>query len=135
MQLNEFDKALADHGEAIRIGPTTALFWNNRSVAHLRMKQPAKALADSDKAIELDSKFAPAWFNRGAACQQLGDWEKAADAYLTSLRLGTLPPPDVPLARNGFDDALKELERNQPGNGNLSRLRAEAAMLKGPAKK
>lgn len=109
MQLNQLDKAIADHDEAIRLGPPHALLWSNRSVAHLKLKLPDKALADSDKAIEVDSRFAPAWFNRGEAFRQLGQWERAADAYLTSLRLGTLPQADFQLAHTHLATLLTKV--------------------------
>jgi tetratricopeptide (TPR) repeat protein len=131
MMLNQLDKALADHSKAIEIDPKNALYWTNRSVAYLKLNKPDEALADCAKAIELAPEFAPPWFNRGEAYRLLDRPENAASAYLTTLRLKTLPKPDVPLVERNLATALESIEKNQPNSETLRRLRTEAEELLG----
>ncbi len=63
----EYDKAIADHGEAILLDPSYATAFNNRGNAWRAKKQYDKAIADYDEAVRLDSSYAMALNNRGVA--------------------------------------------------------------------
>jgi tetratricopeptide (TPR) repeat protein len=53
----EYDKAIADYDEAIRLDPKYAIAFNNRGSAWLIKKEYDKAIADYDEAIRLDPKY------------------------------------------------------------------------------
>ena len=52
----EYDKAIADYDEAIRLDPKYAMAYNNRGLAWYAKQEYDKAIADYDKAIDLDPK-------------------------------------------------------------------------------
>ena len=53
----DYDTAIADCNEAIRLDPEDAVAYEARGLAHDRKKEPDAALADYTKAIQLDPKF------------------------------------------------------------------------------
>ena len=53
-QKGEFDKALADYAQAIRIDPKQRYPWHNRAHLWLSREQYDKAIADFNQAIKLD---------------------------------------------------------------------------------
>jgi tetratricopeptide (TPR) repeat protein/serine/threonine protein kinase len=76
-QLQQYDKVIGCHSEAIAREPTNATIWNNRGIAYISLHQYDKAVEDLSKALELDSKHVGAWANRGTAYVQLRQYEKA----------------------------------------------------------
>ena len=64
--LMEYDKAIRDYDEAIRLNPKNALAFNNRGIVRRVLKEYDKAIRDYDEAIRLDPKCAVAFINRGA---------------------------------------------------------------------
>jgi len=81
----EFDKAIADHDEAIKLDPKDAFAYNNRGSAYLAKSDYAKAIEDFDMAVKLNEKFAEALYNRGLARRGKGDWA-AGDADIAQAR-------------------------------------------------
>src|SRR5262249_24783876 len=67
----EFDRAIADLDQAIRIDPNYADAYNNRDIAYNGKGNPERAVRDFDRAIEIDPNYAIAIFNRGLAEQSL----------------------------------------------------------------
>ena len=56
MRKGEYEKALADFNEAIRLDPKYVLGYKNRAVLYERMGDKDRAAADRDKVKELDPK-------------------------------------------------------------------------------
>lgn len=56
MHLNEFDRAIVDVSEAIRLCPNEGMFYYNRGLAYDKKGAKAKAEADFAKAKELGYK-------------------------------------------------------------------------------
>src|SRR3954462_10627183 len=72
---NEFDKAIADHDQAIKIDPKNPAPYNNRGNAYVGKADWEHAVVDFDMAIKLNPKYAEAFFNRGMAKRNRGDAE------------------------------------------------------------
>src|SRR5262245_34503333 len=53
---NEFDRAISDFSESIRINPGDNVVWANRADAYRKKKEFNLAISDSDRSIELNSK-------------------------------------------------------------------------------
>ncbi len=92
---DDYDRAIADYDQAIRLDPNEASLYFNRGVAH-ENKEPlsderegyyARAIADYDQAIRLDPKFAPAYYRRGSAFWNMGDDEHAIADYDRAISL------------------------------------------------
>ena len=73
----DFDKAIDDNTEAIRLDPKDAEAYYNRSVDYWRKGDYDKAIADCTEAIRLNPKLAEAYFGRGCACGEKGDYDRA----------------------------------------------------------
>lgn len=63
----EYDLAIADYGETIRLRPTAANAFVNRGIAYLNDRQFGRAIADFDETIKLNPKYAEAFQFRGVA--------------------------------------------------------------------
>ena len=83
----DYDKAIADFNEAIRLDPKLALAYNNRGNAWDAKKEYDKAIADFNEAIRLDPKLALAYNNRGTAWMAKKDYDKAIADYNEAIRL------------------------------------------------
>jgi tetratricopeptide (TPR) repeat protein len=92
----EFDRAIQDFNEAIRLDPNYADAFNNRGVAYAGKGDSSQAIADFDRAIQLDPNYAIAIFNRGLALQNLGRSAEAEQAFARARQAGPrlLPPKE-----------------------------------------
>jgi WD40 repeat protein/tetratricopeptide (TPR) repeat protein len=73
----EFDKAIAEYGELIRIDPKSATGYTSRAALYRRKGQFDKAIADYDQVIRLDPQSAAAYFNRAQAHLEKSDFDRA----------------------------------------------------------
>ena len=82
----DYDRAIADYNEAIRIAPQ-ANFLTNRGDAYNKKGDLDRAIADYDRALALNPGFDLAYNNRGAAFRKKGDLERAIADYEQALRI------------------------------------------------
>ncbi|MEB3226388.1 MAG: tetratricopeptide repeat protein [Synechococcus sp.] len=85
--LSQFDAALADLDEAIRLAPDQVEPYFNRGAILEQQQRFTKAIADYNRAIELDPQEAIAYHNRGNAYSSLGNWEQALQDYQKATEL------------------------------------------------
>jgi tetratricopeptide (TPR) repeat protein len=83
----EYDKAIADYTDAIRVDPGNAAALNGRGDAWANKKEYAKAIADYAEAIKLDPKDARSHYNRGTARTTTQDYDKAIADFTEAIRL------------------------------------------------
>ena len=95
----EFDLAIADLTEAIRLDPNCPPNYSLRSWAYLKKQDLGRAIADASKAISLAPRFPAPYFNRGNAYILKND-PKAAIADFTVV-LGLLPDNTEALVGRG----------------------------------
>ena len=62
--MGNYDRAIADANEAIRLVPSATTGFVNRSAALSAMDEYGRAIADATRAIDLDSNSADAYFAR-----------------------------------------------------------------------
>src|SRR5215475_6825934 len=79
-----YDSAVDDYNEAIRLNPKFASGFNVRGVAYLRKGRIDHAIEDFDEAIRLNPTFVLAFVNRAIAYQEKAQWD--FDAYLAEGR-------------------------------------------------
>lgn len=60
----QYEEAVQDYTEAIRLDPTYADAYNNRGVVYCVLQEYERALGDCTEAICLDPQYAGAYYNR-----------------------------------------------------------------------
>jgi tetratricopeptide (TPR) repeat protein len=71
--MRDYDRAIADYSEAIRLNPNYALAYKNRGNAWHFKRDYDRAVADYNQAIRIDPNYALAYHSRGLARQATGD--------------------------------------------------------------
>jgi tetratricopeptide (TPR) repeat protein len=66
-QKGEFDKAIAEYNESIRLNPKRATTFSSRGAAWDKKGEHDNAVADCSEAIRLDPQNAAAFNNRGSS--------------------------------------------------------------------
>lgn len=75
-----YDRAIDDYNETIRLDPKYAVGFHNRGLAHLRKGRIDAAIEDFGEAIRLNPRYTNAFINRALAYQEKAQWD--FDAYL-----------------------------------------------------
>jgi tetratricopeptide (TPR) repeat protein len=91
---SQFDRAIQDFNEAIRLDPAFPDAFNFRGVAWAGKGEFERAIVDFDQAIQLDANYAIAIYNRGLAAQNLGRTDEATRYFERAKQVGPrLTPP------------------------------------------
>ena len=96
-EMGEYEQAIADYTEAIRIDPDDAYAYHERGYAYDKMGEYEKAIADFTEAIRIDPEYDRAYHERGDAYKGLGEYEKAIAYYTEAIRID----PDDTYAYHG----------------------------------
>ncbi len=83
----QWDKAIADFSEAIRLNPDFAEAFTNRGNIYYGQGQFDRAIEDYDKAIDLKPDLAEAFGNRGNVYRKKGQFDRAIEDYDKAIRL------------------------------------------------
>ena len=110
----DYNHAIADYSEAIRLNPNFANAFNNRGLAYAGLGDFDRAIADYSEAIRLNPNFAEAFDNRGVAYEKKGDHDHAIADFSEAIRLN----PNFANAFNNRGVAYK-------AKGNLDRAAAD----------
>jgi tetratricopeptide (TPR) repeat protein len=84
--MGEYDKAIADYDQALRLAPKPNFFTNRGDSHHLKGELGA-ALSDYEAALKLDPNFAQTYNNRAVLYKKMGERRKALADYETALKL------------------------------------------------
>jgi tetratricopeptide (TPR) repeat protein len=84
---NDFDGAIGDYGQALKLDPADPDYLNSRAAAYEAKKDFDRALADYNSAIKTSPNSVYAYNSRGAAYQRKGDFARAAADYGEVTRL------------------------------------------------
>lgn len=86
-KLENYDGAIADYTNAIRVTPDNARALNNRAYCHAKKEQFAAAVEDYSRVIDMDPHNSHSYHNRGISLDKLGraaealaDFAKVTDA-------------------------------------------------------
>ncbi len=92
---NEFFKqenwgeAIRSYSEAIKRNPKGAVYYSNRAISYIKVREYALALKDADKCLELDPSFLKGWVRKGMAHHYLKEYYKALEAYDKGMKVST----------------------------------------------
>lgn len=101
LNLSDYQGAIKDFDEAIRLEPQNAVAYFNRGTAYLHLgiedlasekfehaiEAFIEVIADYDEAIRLDPEYADAYGSRGAAYVYLEKYERAIEDYTEAIRI------------------------------------------------
>jgi len=87
VKLGQYDRALQDFDQSIKINPGYVKAFNNRGVAYQKKGDIARAIKDFDSAIKLDAKYAGAFVNRANAYSKTGEYSRATRDYDEAIRI------------------------------------------------
>jgi tetratricopeptide (TPR) repeat protein len=86
--LGDFEGAIADYDEAMRINPQLAEAFLNRGLAKRQgLGDFESAITDYDEAIRINPQLVEAFLNRGLVKDDLGDFEGAIADYDEAIRI------------------------------------------------
>jgi tetratricopeptide (TPR) repeat protein len=86
-EAGDFEGAIADYTEAIRINPRYAEAYGNRGICHVCISEPNSALADFNEVLSVNSQDKRAFINRGVVHQIAGDYREAIADYTEAIHL------------------------------------------------
>jgi len=93
----DFDRAVRDFDQAIKLDPNEAIPLNNRGSAYYQIGQVDRAIQDFDLAIKLNPNYPDALNNRGLAYISQGQYDRAIQDFDQVLKLD---PKDADAIRN-----------------------------------
>jgi tetratricopeptide (TPR) repeat protein len=144
----EFDLAIADFDEAIRICGDEADYYLWRGVAYGYKKDDDRAIADFDEAVRINPKDAESYYNRGAVYSRKGDSDHAIADYSDAIRLDPnmakaygnrgreyIAKDDYDKAIADFETALKLKPDNEIYRKNLTMAQDDKTKAEGGNKK
>ena len=135
-----FDRAIVEFNEALRVDPTYVRSFNSRGNAWRGKGELDNAIADYNAAIRLDPNFSFPYNGRASAFLNKGDFDRAIDDYSQVIKLDpslAAPYSNRALAWRGkgdFDRALADADeglRRDPKNPAIYSARGEIWRMKG----
>jgi tetratricopeptide (TPR) repeat protein len=90
-QFGQYQRAIRDYDEAIRITPQFAATLNNRAVAYLALGKPSQGMPDVQQAVQIAPRVPHFWATRAQISQSLGDQQGALGDHDAAMRLGGMP--------------------------------------------
>ncbi|MGH6642962.1 tetratricopeptide repeat protein [Hypericibacter sp.] len=87
MGKRDYDAALQDFSEAVRLKPQSYGFLYDRGTAHHAAGAYETAIADYSAVIAIEPEFADAFYQRGRAYRKLGDEARAKEDLAAAKRL------------------------------------------------
>jgi len=140
----EFDKAIADFAEALRLDSYKAEYYVNRGVAYSRKKEYNKAIDDYNVAIklmtlegEINSNFLfIAYISRGTAYYRLEDYQLALEDFTKGIEFNRYDAEafdsrgDAYRKLKNYDKAINDYETALRLNPNLARAKNNLEAVK-----
>lgn len=81
LKSKDFSKAIEMYTKAIDLNPNNAIYYANRSLAHLRQESFGSALQDGICAVKSDPAYLKGYYRRAAAQMSLGKFKQALSDF------------------------------------------------------
>ena len=94
-KVGDFERALRDHNESVRLSPTIPWTFSMRGSYFYNRHEYDKALSDFNQALALDPRFTDALLNRGGLFLLRGDTAHARTDFDTLIRINPKYRVDV----------------------------------------
>jgi lipoprotein NlpI len=114
----DYDKAVEDYDQAIRLKPDDASTYNNRGIAYSHKGEYDRAIQDFDQAIRLKPDDDSAYVGRASAYANRGEYDQAIQSFDQAIRLD----PDSTYAPLWRAQLLFELARFSDAGDALEKL-------------
>ena len=107
---SDFDKAIGDYNEAIRLNPQSATAYLQRGLAYVMKVNLNKAIDDFSESIRLNPKNATTYFERGSIYDAKGEYDNAINDFNEVLQID---PKNIKalLKRGSVYSKEKELDK------------------------
>lgn len=105
MKNSEYEQAIIEYTNAIRLNPYNAVYYCNRAAAYSRLEKHMDAINDCKKAIQLDPCYGKAYGRLGIAYSNLNKYEDACKAYAQALKYD----PNNPMYETNFKLAEEKM--------------------------
>ncbi len=83
----DYDHAIADYDQAIKLNPSDAVFFNNRGGALVGKGEVDRGITDFDQAIRINPNLTRAFIDRGHAFRGKGLFDRAIADYDQAIKL------------------------------------------------
>ena len=130
IQLGNYEKAIRELDQALRMNPKDPWSYHNRGLAKAQLGRYAAAIADYDASVRLNPLRNEAYIDRGDALNSLKEYTSALADFNTAIRFF----PNNSKARIGRGDAKFDLGRYYEANSDYEsalRLKPSASAYKG----
>lgn len=84
---NQFDRAIVNFTEAIKLKPKLLTAYNNRCLTNIYLENYSRAIEDCSSALQIQPNSDLAYLDRGLAYYRLGQYTKAIDDYNSVLKI------------------------------------------------
>ncbi|MGB0125911.1 MAG: tetratricopeptide repeat protein [Silvibacterium sp.] len=85
----DYDRAIHDTDQAIRLNPNEPSFYDTRGVAYKKKSDYDRAIQDFNEAIHLNPNFERAYYDRGGAYIDKDDYDRAIQDFNEAIRLNS----------------------------------------------
>jgi tetratricopeptide (TPR) repeat protein len=102
----QYDLAIVDLDEALRINPRIGGFYNGRGLAYYNKGDYDRAISDYDEALKFNPRSDVSYQNRGNAYLSKSDYDRAIADYDESLKIN--PKNDVVYSNRGYANLDKD---------------------------
>lgn len=82
----DYQEAVNLYSKAIDLSPESAVYYANRSIAHLRLENFGYALEDANSCLDLDRNYVKGYYRRAAAFMALGKFRGALKDFETVVK-------------------------------------------------
>lgn len=84
---NQYERAMADFDQALRLDPTLADAYFGRGTAHAHLGEFERAIGDFDKAIQFAPDYTLTYSSRGNSYARMGDYQRAIADFNEAIRI------------------------------------------------